>query len=79
MWRFAPESTSKGMKTLVAGFDGGYRYKRRTDGTYEVTPQKNSFSHLADAAQYLALGVHLEGAAMAVKARPVEPVRHVWA
>lgn len=79
MWRFAPESTSPGMKKLIAGFDGGYRYKRRTDGTYEVTPQKNSFSHLADAAQYLALGVNLEGTAMAVKVRPVEPVRHVWA
>lgn len=79
MWLLAPESTSKGMKKLIAGFDGGYRYKRRTDGTYEVTPQKNSFSHLADAAQYLALGVNLEGTAMAVKARPVEPVRHVWA
>lgn len=79
MWRFAPETTSKGMKKLIAGFDGGYRYKRRTDGTYEVTPQKNSFSHLADAAQYLALGVNLEASAASVKARPVEPVRHVWA
>ena len=79
MFRFAPETTSSGMKKLIAGLDGGYRYKRRTDGTYEVTPQKNSFSHLADAAQYLALGVNLEGTAMAVKVRPVEPVRHVWA
>ena len=79
MWRFSPESTSKSMKKLIAGFDGGYRYKRRTDGTYDVTPQKNSFSHLADAAQYLALGVNLEGSAASVKARQVEPVRHVYA
>ena len=79
MFRFAPETTSSGMKKLIAGLDGGYRYKRRTDGTYEVTPQKNSFSHLADAAQYLALGANLEGGALAVKAREVEPVNHVWA
>ena len=50
-----------------------------TDGTYEVTPQKNSFSHLADAAQYLALGANLEGGALAVKAREVELVNPVWA
>ena len=79
MFRFAPETTSSGMKKLIAGLDGGYRYKRRTDGTYEVTPQKNSFSHLADAAQYLALGANLEGGATAVKAREVEHVNHVYA
>lgn len=78
MLQFAPETTSKGMKKLIGGMDGGYRYKRRTDGTFEVTPQKNSFSHPADALQYLALGANLEGSSGRVKARPVVAAPHVY-
>lgn len=36
----------------VAGFEYGYRFARKKDGTYQETPDKNSFSHLADAIQY---------------------------
>lgn len=36
----------------VAGFEHGYRYKQKRDGTYELAPEKNSHSHLADAIQY---------------------------
>lgn len=36
----------------VAGFEHGYRYKRKKDGQYEEVPEKNEFSHLADSIQY---------------------------
>lgn len=36
----------------VAGFEHGYRYKRKRDGQYEETPEKNGHSHLADSIQY---------------------------
>lgn len=36
----------------VAGFEHGYRFKRKKDGQYEETPEKNEHSHLADAIQY---------------------------
>lgn len=44
---------------LVAGLRGGYKYKRKTDGTYENRPEKGDASHLQDALQYGVLG--LEG------------------
>lgn len=60
--------------TLVAGFEHGYRYKRKRDGTYEVTPEKNSFSHVHDAAQYGAMMIDVAGdiAAFTSRAREVE-------
>lgn len=36
----------------IAGFEHGYRYKRKRDGQYEEVPDKNEFSHLADSIQY---------------------------
>lgn len=38
--------------TAVAGFEHGYRYKKKKDGQHEETPEKNSFSHLHDSIQY---------------------------
>lgn len=75
MMLFAPESTSPGMKHLIAALDGGYMYKRKKNGSYEATPEKDKYSHCADALQYLALGVNLQGGefqrrAVAVKAAP---------
>ena len=46
-------------KTLVSGFEGGYHYKRlQVVGTerYDVSPNKNRFSHVHDAMQYMMLG-----------------------
>ena len=40
-------------KTLVQGFKYGYRYKLKRRGEYEDKPDKNSFSHIHDAFQYL--------------------------
>ncbi|OWT55262.1 terminase family protein [Candidimonas nitroreducens] len=47
--------------TIVAGFEHGYRYKRKRDGQYEETPEKNRFSHPHDAVQYGALVVDAAG------------------
>ncbi len=47
-------------KHLTAGFEWGYRYRKSQSGQGTLTPEKNHFSHLADAAQYL--GLHFAGA-----------------
>ena len=45
--------------TLIEAMLGGYRYKKRNssdmDSTYKDKPEKNKFSHPADALQYAAL------------------------
>lgn len=43
-------------RSLIVGFNSGYRYKKRRDQTFESSPEKNVMSHEADAMQYLALG-----------------------
>jgi hypothetical protein len=40
---------------IVEGFERGYRYKKRKDGTLTPVPEKNDFSHIHDALQYAAL------------------------
>lgn len=48
-----------GCTTLVRGFDGGYQYRRLAVSGAErftETPDKNKFSHVHDAAQYMMLG-----------------------
>lgn len=44
-------------KHLIQGLYGGYKYKRKQDGSYEASPMKDAFSHDQDALQYLALGI----------------------
>jgi len=55
-------------RMLIEGFDGGYHFKRvQVGGTdrYHDAPDKNKFSHLHDAIQYLILGVdHIGGGDM---------------
>lgn len=60
----------------VAGFEHGYRYKRKKDGQHEETPEKNSYSHLHDAIQYGAQLVEYGGdyATMTPRVREVEAV-----
>ncbi|MFK8250199.1 hypothetical protein [Ancylobacter terrae] len=43
-------------KTLIRGLSSAYRYKKRIDGQFEPTPEKNAASHPMDALQYLVLG-----------------------
>jgi hypothetical protein len=42
-------------RVLINAFRGGYRYKLKTNGEFEDTPEKNNSSHISDAAQYLCL------------------------
>jgi len=48
-----------GCKNLIAGFEGGYHYKRLAvsgNERFEDRPDKNRFSHVHDALQYMMLG-----------------------
>jgi hypothetical protein len=78
MMLFAPDTTSPGMKHLVAAMDGGYMYKRKTNGSYEATPDKNKFSHCADALQYLCLGADMASGAHQPQKREIQPVSYAW-
>ena len=44
--------------TLVRALDGGYRYGRTRNGMRKPSPEKNEFSHIADALQYAAVTAH---------------------
>jgi len=51
---------------LVRGLHGGYKYRRKQDGSYEASPMKDEYSHDQDALQYLALGIDSGHVASAV-------------
>lgn len=76
---FSSEGTSPGMKHLVGALDGGYKYKRKTDGSYETSPMKDKWSHVSDALQYLALGADMAGGSNVSEMREVERVHYRWA
>jgi len=43
-------------KRLIDGFSGGYRYVERANtGMHSDTPEKNLYSHIHDALQYIAM------------------------
>ena len=60
---------------LIKGFDGGYHYKRlQVSGErYDDRPNKNRFSHVHDAFQYLLLGAG-EGRALTIGEKQSKPV-----
>ena len=39
-------------EAIITGFQSGYRYKQRQDGTYDDKPEKNWYSHIHDSIQY---------------------------
>ena len=43
---------------LVRALGGGYRYARTRMGTRKLSPDKNEYSHVMDALQYLCLAAH---------------------
>lgn len=59
---------------LIKGFEGGYGYKRMevSGERYADKPDKNMFSHIHDALQYLMLGAG-EGRALMNNQRPAQP------
>lgn len=46
-------------KRLIEGLSGGFGYKRRPDNTFMETAMKNLFSHVCEAAEYLAVFARL--------------------
>ena len=44
--------------TLVRALDGGYRFGRTKSGIRKPSPDKNEYSHIADALQYACLAAH---------------------
>jgi hypothetical protein len=63
-------------RKLIQGFKGKYRYKIRTNGEIEPTPEKNEHSHGADSCQYLAL--HADGSETGADWQPTRrEVQHV--
>jgi len=59
--------------TLIKGFEGGYSYKRMevSGERYSDKPEKNMFSHVHDALQYLLLGAG-EGRALMNSQKPAQ-------
>ena len=59
---------------LIKGFEGGYAYKRMqvSGERFDDKPDKNMFSHVHDAAQYLFLGAG-EGRALMNSQKPATP------
>ena len=66
-------------KLLINALRGGYRYKKKKSGEFEDTPEKNSFSHIADAHQYACLhaDTNLRGDMFESKRREVRKVNAV--
>ena len=60
---------------LIRGFDGGYHYRRMqvSGERYDEKPNKNRFSHIHDALQYLLLGAG-EGRNLTVGSKISKPI-----
>jgi hypothetical protein len=41
-------------RTIIEGFRGGYHFKQRDEGRYELDPEKNWYSHTMNCVEYLA-------------------------
>jgi hypothetical protein len=59
---------------LIKGFDGGYHYRRMqvSGERYDDKPNKNRFSHVHDALQYMLLGAG-EGRALTIGGKTSKP------
>jgi hypothetical protein len=44
--------------TIVRALNGGYRYAKTRNGVRKPLPDKNEYSHIADALQYAAVAAH---------------------
>jgi hypothetical protein len=59
--------------TLVTGFNGAYRFKYNQQGESQPAPDKNKYSHVHDAMQYLAMAA--SGGTAAAIARRITRAR----
>ena len=68
-------------KEIITAMRGGYRYKLRTNGEVEDTPDKKSkHSHVSDAHQYVCMHAdgNATGASWKTKARPILKPPAAW-
>jgi hypothetical protein len=67
-------------RDLINALRGGYRYKVKSSGDVEDKPEKNKYSHIADAFQYACLHAdnNLTGDVLTPKAREVQRVAFEW-
>lgn len=68
-------------KALINAMRGGYRYKLRTNGDVDDTPEKNRHSHIADSHEYACLHAdgNATGQSMRTAARVIEKAPYRWA
>lgn len=72
---------SPACRELVKGFKSGYRWKAKRNGELEdsTTPEKNHYSHVHDALQYLCMVADTTtGGAVQSKRREVVQVPYTW-
>ena len=69
-----------GCRQLINALRGGYRYKVKSSGDVDDKPEKNSYSHIADAFQYACLHAdgNLTGAVVTPKAIKIQPTNYAW-
>ena len=69
-----------GARELIDALRGGFRYKIRTNGDTDDKPEKNKFSHIADAFQYLCLHANqnVMGEAWQTPVQPVQKIKYLW-
>ena len=67
---------------LAKALDWGYRNKKLANGQQKAEPEKNHFSHIADALQYFALHfntqVHAASAMFRPQRREVQRAKYLW-
>jgi hypothetical protein len=69
-----------GCRDLINALRGGYKYKIKTNGEVDDKPEKNKYSHIADAFQYACLHAdgNITGDILTSKAREVLKTSYVW-
>jgi len=69
-----------GCRDLINALRGGYRYKIKNSGEVDDKPEKNKYSHVADAFQYACLHAdgNITGDVVTGKAREVQKVKFLW-
>ena len=60
---------------LTKALDWGYRNKKQANGVTSATPDKNHYSHTADALQYLCLHYNIQGRPMGVMKRTAQVIQ----
>lgn len=65
---------------IINALRGGYRYKVKSNGEVDDKPEKNSYSHIADAFQYACLHAdgNLTGDTVTTKVKDVQKVSYIW-